>query len=98
MTMHRLSIARKVQVTGLVQGVGYRAWTQDQARQLGLTGWVRNEDDGSVTAFLEGNREEVETMCDRMRDGPPAASVEGITVVAAEVPDSILSDEFTVQR
>jgi acylphosphatase len=42
----------RVRVTGRVQGVAYRAWAADAARGLGLSGWVRNEDDGSVTALL----------------------------------------------
>ncbi len=46
--------AFRVRISGGVQGVCYRAWTRGQALQLGLTGWVRNEADGSVTALIVG--------------------------------------------
>jgi acylphosphatase len=47
-------IARLVRVTGRVQGVFFRAWAQDEAQTLGVTGWIRNCSDGSVEAQLEG--------------------------------------------
>ena len=70
-----MSHARSVRVMGRVQGVGYRAWTRAEAERLGLRGWVMNRDDGSVIALLCGPREAVETMIERMRDGPGAAVV-----------------------
>ena len=77
-------VARKLRVTGTVQGVFYRAWTRDQARDLGLTGWVRNCPDGSVEAHLEGNENAVTQMVKRMRQGPPAAQVEDVEVRETE--------------
>ena len=41
-------------ISGRVQGVSFRVWTQFEAEKLGLSGWVRNEDDGSVTALISG--------------------------------------------
>ena len=76
--------AVRVRVTGRVQGVFYRGWTQDEAEALGLTGWVRNERDGSVTALLVGPDAQVEAMLAAMRRGPPAAQVADVTVAAAE--------------
>ena len=76
--------AVRVRVTGRVQGVAYRAWAQDEAEALGLTGWVRNERDGSVTALLVGHEPQVEAMLAAMRRGPPAAVVAGVAVEAAE--------------
>lgn len=76
--------ARHVRVSGRVQGVFYRAWTRDQARELGLTGWVRNCSDGSVEARIEGDRESVDRMIERMKKGPPAARVEDVQVDEAE--------------
>jgi acylphosphatase len=61
-----------VRVTGRVQGVWYRGWTEDQARLRGLRGWVRNERDGSVLAVLVGPEETVDGMVEAMRTGPPA--------------------------
>jgi|APThiThiocy_cv2_1041547.scaffolds.fasta_scaffold00585_36 acylphosphatase len=60
-----------VRIEGRVQGVGFRAWTLREARALGLAGWVRNEADGSVKARIEGRRESVDRMLERLRTGPP---------------------------
>jgi acylphosphatase len=73
---HTAVLAR---VTGRVQGVGFRAWVRDEARILGLTGWVRNEPDGSVAALLAGSDIQVARMLEALRDGPPAASVSRVT-------------------
>ncbi len=70
----------KVRVTGRVQGVGFRWWTQQEARRPGLTGWVRNEDDGSVRALLRGPEDAVGRMLERLRHGPPGARVEHVEV------------------
>jgi acylphosphatase len=70
--------ARRVQVTGEVQGVFFRAWTQDQARGLGVTGWIRNATDGSVKAHLEGEDAAIEQLIERMREGPTGAQVDGV--------------------
>lgn len=72
--------AVQARVMGKVQGVAYRAWTQGTARGLGLRGWVRNEDDGSVSAFLVGTSERLDQMVSRMWDGPGAASVRDVEV------------------
>lgn len=64
----------------MVQGVFFRAWTRDQARKFGVAGWVRNADDGSVEAHLEGERGAVEMLIARMRQGPPSAEVEDVRV------------------
>ena len=62
-------------VTGRVQGVSYRAWTQSEARARGLTGPVRNRDDGSVEAGFSGAPEAVAEMEALCRSGPPGARV-----------------------
>jgi acylphosphatase len=72
--------ARRVRVTGRVQGVFFRAWTRDQARELSVAGWVRNAADGSVEAHVEGERGAVDKLIDRMRQGPPSAMVEDLQV------------------
>ncbi len=68
-------IAVRARITGRVQGVAYRAWTRARARALGLSGWVKNCDDGSVLAWFEGDPEAVQTMLDALWDGPGAAIV-----------------------
>lgn len=72
--------ARRVRVTGRVQGVFFRAWTQAQARDLGVSGWVRNADDGSVEAHLEGDEAAVKALIQRLHAGPPSAGVEEVAV------------------
>jgi len=72
--------ARRVRVTGRVQGVFFRAWTQDQARELGVKGWVRNAEDGSVEAHLEGDEAAIKALIDRLHQGPPSAEVEDVEV------------------
>ncbi|HOF05318.1 MAG TPA: acylphosphatase [Syntrophales bacterium] len=70
----------RVNITGRVQGVAFRAWTQQTARSLTLTGWVKNLPDGSVTAVFEGKGQQVEIMIRRCALGPPLAGVEKVTV------------------
>lgn len=68
----------RVRITGRVQGVWYRGWTVDQARSLGLAGWVRNRRDGSVEAVFSGPEHAVRAMIDHCRLGPPGAVVDEI--------------------
>ena len=67
-------------ITGRVQGVGYRDWVMDAARQLKITGWVRNRMDGSVEALIVGEDAAVGAMVEACRRGPPAAHVDEIDV------------------
>lgn len=67
--------AVRVRVHGRVQGVWFRGSTRDEARRLGLAGWVRNREDGSVEAHLQGDPSTVETMLAWCRVGPPMAAV-----------------------
>lgn len=69
-----------VRITGRVQGVSYRAWTEDAAAELGLRGWVRNRRDGSVEAVFSGSDAAVTEMLARCKAGPPAAHVDGVAV------------------
>jgi acylphosphatase len=71
---------RLVRVYGRVQGVGYRYACVQQARSLGITGWVRNRMDDSVEAMLQGTPDQLAQMCDWMRDDMPAALVEKMDV------------------
>ena len=73
-----------VTVTGLVQGVFFRAETRQQAGRLGVTGWARNEPDGSVAAHFEGERDAVEALVAWCREGPSRARVEAVDVRDAE--------------
>jgi acylphosphatase len=68
----------QVLISGRVQGVFYRAYTRDQARARGLTGWVRNLPDGRVTAIFEGDREKIDAMLAWCGQGPPYAAVDEV--------------------
>jgi len=69
-----------VYVSGIVQGVFFRAETAELARSLGLTGWVRNLPDGRVEALFEGKKEDVEKAVDFCRRGPPGAHVRDLNL------------------
>jgi acylphosphatase len=69
---------RQVTITGRVQGVGYRAWVDHQARARALEGWVRNRRDGSVEALFAGPEDVVSEMVMRCRRGPSSARVEAV--------------------
>ena len=71
---------RRLVITGLVQGVGYRQALIGVARRLTLTGWVRNRRDGSVEAMIAGSAEAVAALIDWARRGPAGAEVEHVAV------------------
>lgn len=86
----------RARVTGRVQGVAFRAWTEGEATARGLSGWVRNEPDGSVSALLHGQADAVAAMLDALHRGPPAARVDEVTT-EEEAPDDVPRD-FRVIR
>jgi len=65
-------------VHGDVQGVGYRYFVQRKAQQLGLQGWVRNNDDGTVELVAEGSREQLEQLKRALEEGPRLARVDRV--------------------
>lgn len=71
---------RRLLVSGRVQGVGYRRATVRAASALGVTGWVRNLADGRVEILVQGSDDAVARLIAWARQGPPAASVEGVLV------------------
>ena len=79
---------RKLRIHGEVQGVWYRAWSAETARDLGVRGWVRNRRDGTVEMLVHGEPDAVERMIAQCREGPPAARVDRIDVeeTAEEAP------------
>lgn len=68
-----------VLVEGLVQGVFFRACTRDEAKRLGLSGWVRNKPDGSVEAEIEGDEKDVDLMLAWFHKGSPHSRVLKVT-------------------
>ncbi len=79
-------IAKLLLIQGRVQGVGYRNWMVDKARELGISGWVRNRVDGSVEALISGDVAAVEELSRLCRRGPRLAEVSSITEDLAEPP------------
>ena len=77
-----------VRIEGRVQGVFFRAWTEQTARSLGLEGWVRNRRDGSVEALFHGHPTVVAAMLKRCADGPPDATVTDVIVTDERAPPS----------
>jgi len=78
--MSQERIARRIRVEGRVQGVFFRAWTVKQASELGLDGWVRNRQDGSVEVLAAGPPDRVERLIACCHQGPPAARVDQVRV------------------
>ena len=76
-------VGRHLRLTGHVQGVFFRVWAQGHARELGISGWIRNCPDGSVEAHLAGEEEAVGRMIERMRNGPSNARVDDVEVEEA---------------
>jgi acylphosphatase len=73
-----LTLCRHLEITGRVQGVGFRAYMTRKARELGVAGWVRNRPDGSVEAIVQGAPAAVEALIDWARRGPPGATVQAV--------------------
>jgi acylphosphatase len=77
-------IARRYIVRGRVQGVGFRWFVENEARQLGLSGWVRNNIDGSVEVLAIGSEQQLNALHNKLRQGPRAARVDEVQVLLAE--------------
>ncbi|MBI3379947.1 acylphosphatase [Candidatus Gottesmanbacteria bacterium] len=74
-------------IRGDVVGVGFRSWIASNAKELKLTGWVKNADQRLVEAVIEGSEENVKQMVERCNDGPEVAWVEKVDVQWEEVTD-----------
>lgn len=74
----------KVIIRGRVQGVGFRDWTERQARQAGLAGYVRNRRDGNVELVISGNEAQIAAMLELCRKGPRFAAVSDLEVMPDE--------------
>ena len=84
MTASAGDTARRVVVHGSVQGVSFRYYCAREARRLGVVGWVRNEPDGTVSAYFEGKPAAVAELVDWCREGPPSARVYSLDELAVE--------------
>ena len=75
-----MNVTRHLQISGRVQGVGFRFYAQRKAQELGVTGWVRNRRDGSVEVMAQGAPEAVEAMIAWARRGPASAAVSEVSI------------------
>ncbi|OOF77784.1 acylphosphatase [Rodentibacter caecimuris] len=82
-------------IYGRVQGVGFRYFTWKEAKKLGIKGFVRNRDDGSVEAIAQGSEEQLKTFEQWLRLGPVTANVERVIVSAHK---EISDEDFSVIR
>lgn len=73
-----------IQIKGLVQGVFYRAYIKKRANELGLTGWIKNNPDGTVTVCAEGEKEKLEQFIEYCKTGSNSSKVENINTVWEE--------------
>ena len=85
-----------VSVSGIVQGVGFRPFLHRTARACGVTGWVRNRQDGRVEACAWGSEQAVQALIDWARQGPTHARVD--RVVVGNVPDGGEAPQAFVPR
>lgn len=76
--------AKRLIISGRVQGVGFRYWISAQAEALGVSGWVRNRRDGTVEAVVDGDPAAVEELLRACRRGPRMADVATIEETSAE--------------
>jgi acylphosphatase len=83
-----------VYISGRVQGVFFRAYTKDEAKRLGLTGWVRNTADWRVEAVFEGEESAVEAMISWCHRGSPYSKVDDVEVMQEEYREEF--DDFSV--
>ena len=84
-----------IRVSGRVQGVAFRHYTKLQADRIGITGWVRNERDGSVEAMISGTGEQIEDMIAWLHTGPPSAIVEKVEI--SDVQDAERFTSFDIR-
>ena len=77
-------VARRLEISGRVQGVGFRYFVTHAARQQGLRGWVRNRRDGSVEALLIGEETAVAAVTEQCRRGPAHGRVDRLDAASAQ--------------
>ncbi|SEM94950.1 acylphosphatase [Mesobacillus persicus] len=81
----------KIVVSGKVQGVGYRYFTQMKALQFGITGWVRNREDGTVEMLTTGTKETLDLFIEEIRRGNPFSTVDQIDINETEAEENYKS-------
>ena len=77
-------LARRFLIRGRVQGVGFRWFVEREAHMLKISGWVRNNPDGTVELFAQGSRDQLAGLHSHLRQGPRAARVDSVDISDAE--------------
>jgi len=77
-------VTKRVVVRGQVQGVGFRYAMVQEARELGLRGWVRNRRDGTVEAVIRGPLDDVQHLVEWAERGPNGAAVKGVEITDSD--------------
>ena len=88
----------RFRVTGHVQGVGFRAYVQSQARDMGASGWVANASDGSVVGVMSLPESLLPRLREILRAGPPRARVEDLEIGEAAPPFPGVGEPFRIER
>jgi len=86
--------ATRVLIRGLVQGVGFRYFTERAARHLALRGWVRNLADGRVETVAAGSEDDIAAFVSQLRQGPAAGRVEALEVSETTLEDTVTRFEI----
>ena len=87
-------MATRLIITGQVQGVGYRESMRREALRLGVSGWVRNQRDGSVEALVDGAPTDVRALIEWAQRGPRAARVSGVKATGVEADEACTGFEI----
>lgn len=82
-------------ISGRVQGVFFRMETRKAAQRIGVFGWVKNKQDGTVEALFEGEKERVNSILEWCRKGPPLSAVEKVSVIREEYTGNYNSFDIT---
>lgn len=86
----------EIKITGRVQGVGYRHFSQKQANNFGLKGWVKNTVDNGVLVMVQGEETVIETFIDYLRIGPTRSRINSITKARMEIVEAFTNFEVRV--
>ncbi len=91
-----MNIGYRLRISGSVQKVGYRSFTYQHAQELGITGWVKNEVDGTVMAEIFGEEAAVQLLIERLQVGPTHAQVREVSAQQIQAP--MTPSEFRIIR
>jgi acylphosphatase len=78
-------IAHRIFIAGHVQGVFFREWTVSRAREIGISGWVRNRSDGRVEVYAKGDQKQLDRFVSKLREGSPASKVDSLEIEVTSI-------------